>query len=78
MGGSVFRIIIVFCFLIDALALIALVLMHSGKDAGLSGAFGVGSSSFGSTQVMERNLTRLTVVAGVLLFVLTIALGFVL
>jgi preprotein translocase subunit SecG len=61
-----------------AFATVALVLMHSGKDAGLSGAFGVGTSQFGGTQVMERNLTRLTVVCGSLLFVTTIALGFLL
>lgn len=52
---------------------IALVLMHSGKDAGLSGAFGVGggsSSTGGSTAIVERNLTRATIVAA-LLFTLT-------
>ena len=52
--------------------IIALVLMHSGRDAGLSGAFGMGSgsSSGGSTAIVERNLTRATVVAS-LLFALT-------
>jgi preprotein translocase subunit SecG len=51
---------------------IALVLMHSGKDAGLSGAFGMGgsSSSGGSTAIVERNLTRVTIVAA-LIFALT-------
>lgn len=52
---------------------IALVLMHSGKDAGLSGAFGMGggsSSTGGSTAIVERNLTRATIVAA-LLFTLT-------
>ena len=42
--------------------LIFLVLLHSGKDAGMSGAFGVGTaggSSGGS--LMERNLDRWTV-----------------
>lgn len=48
----------------------ALVLMHSGRDAGLSGAFGMGSSSAGSTAIVERNLTRATIVAS-LLFALT-------
>jgi preprotein translocase subunit SecG len=61
-----------------AFAVIALVLMHSGKDAGLSGAFGVGSSQFGGTQVMERNLTRLTIICGTVLFATTVALGFLL
>ena len=69
---------IVVIHMLLSFATIALVLMHSGKDAGLSGAFGVGSSQFGGTQIMERNLTRLTVACGVLLFVTTVALGFLL
>jgi len=42
---------------------IFLILMHSGKDAGLSGAFGVGSGSgpFGGGSLVERNLNRWTV-----------------
>lgn len=43
--------------------LIFLVLMHSGKDAGLSGAFGVGSGQAGSIggSLVERNLNRWTI-----------------
>ena len=63
---------------IMSVILIFLVLLHSGKDAGLSGAFGVGSSGFGSTQIMERNLTRFTVIASVGLACTTILLGFIL
>ncbi|MDX6569003.1 MAG: preprotein translocase subunit SecG [Gaiellales bacterium] len=60
-----------------AITCITTVLMHSGKDAGLSGAFGVGGyASTGGTQIMERNLTRVTVVCGILLVATTIALGF--
>ena len=46
-----------------SVVLIFLVLMHSGKDAGLSGAFGVGSGSgkFGGGSMVERNLNRWTV-----------------
>jgi len=42
---------------------IFLILMHSGKDAGLSGAFGVGSGSgpFGGGSLVERNLNRWTI-----------------
>jgi preprotein translocase subunit SecG len=58
--------------------LIVLVLMHSGKDAGLSGMLNPGGSSYGGTAVMERNLTRLTVVVAVLFALNGIALGFVL
>ncbi|HEX5712839.1 MAG TPA: preprotein translocase subunit SecG [Solirubrobacterales bacterium] len=43
--------------------LIFLILLHSGKDAGLSGAFGVGgSSAVGGGSMVERNLTRATVI----------------
>ena len=70
--------LLVVIHMLFAFSTIALVLMHSGKDAGLSGAFGVGQSGFGGTQIMERNLTRLTVVTGTGLFVTTIALGFAL
>jgi preprotein translocase subunit SecG len=61
-----------------AVIVIVLVLLHSGKDAGLSGAFGVGSSQFGGTQIMERNLTRLTIVCSIGLACTTVALGFAL
>ena len=56
---------------------IALVLMHSGKDAGLSGAFGMGGSSStgGSTAIVERNLTRATVIAALLFTLTTYALS---
>jgi len=46
-----------------SIVLIFLVLMHSGKDAGLSGAFGVGTGqgSLGGGSLIERNLNRWTV-----------------
>jgi preprotein translocase subunit SecG len=58
--------------------LISLVLMHSGKDAGLSGAFGVGGGSGaygGSSAIVEKNLTRITVIVAVLFFLNTYLLG---
>jgi preprotein translocase subunit SecG len=51
---------------IFSVVLIFLILLHSGKDAGLSGAFGVGGSgSLGGGSMVERNLTRATVAVGV-------------
>jgi preprotein translocase subunit SecG len=52
-----------FAQVIIAVVLIFLVLMHSGKDAGLSGAFGVGSGTgpLGGGSMVERNLNRWTV-----------------
>jgi preprotein translocase subunit SecG len=61
-----------------AAIIVVLVLMHSGKDTGLSGMFNPGQSQFGGTAVMERNLTRLTIAVTVLFVVNIIALGFVL
>ena len=58
--------------------LVALVLMHSGKDSGLSGAFGVGggaSAYGGASAIVEKNLTRITVVVAVLFFLMTYVLG---
>ena len=48
---------------IISVVLIFLVLMHSGKDAGLSGAFGVGSGQgpLGVGSYVERNLNRWTI-----------------
>jgi preprotein translocase subunit SecG len=48
--------------------LIFLVLLHSGKDTGLSGAFGIGGggSAFGGGSLVERNLTRWTIFFSVL------------
>ena len=56
--------------------LIFLVLMHSGKDSGLSGAFGVGTGAgpLGGGSLVERNLNRWTVAFGVLFFVNTVIL----
>ncbi|MCW3067192.1 MAG: preprotein translocase, SecG subunit [Solirubrobacterales bacterium] len=46
-----------------SVVVIFLVLMHSGKDAGLSGAFGVGSGAgpLGGGSLVERNLNRWTI-----------------
>lgn len=63
---------------LNAVLLIFLVLLHSGKDAGLSGAFGVGGSSSaygGSTAIVEKNLDRVTVVSAILFFVTTFFLA---
>jgi preprotein translocase subunit SecG len=48
-----------------SVALCALVLMHSGRDAGLGG-MGFTPASQGGTHIVERNLTRLTVVVAIL------------
>jgi preprotein translocase subunit SecG len=53
--------------------MIALILMHSGRDAGLGG-MGFTPASQGGTHIVERNLTRLTVLIALLFFANTVAL----
>jgi preprotein translocase subunit SecG len=52
-------------------ALVALILMHSGRDTGFGG-IGFTPASQGGTHIVERNLTRLTVVVAVLFFLNTV------
>jgi preprotein translocase subunit SecG len=61
---------------IIAVVLVFLVLLHSGKDAGLSGAFGIGGggSSIGGGSMVERNLDRATVFFAILFVVNTIVI----
>jgi preprotein translocase subunit SecG len=61
---------------IIAVVLVFLVLMHSGKDSGLSGAFGVGSGTgpLGGGSMVERNLNRWTIGFAIVFFVNAIIL----
>jgi len=61
---------------IVSLTLIFLVLLHSGRGGGLSDMFGggLGASAAGSTMV-EKNLDRLTVIAGLIFTFTTITLS---
>ena len=54
-----------------SVVLVLLILMHSGKDSGLSGAFGVGSGTgpLGGGSMVERNLNRWTIAFAVAFFV---------
>ena len=56
-----------------SIALVALILMHSGRDAGLGG-MGFTPASQGGTHIVERNLTRLTVIVGLIFLADTIGL----
>jgi preprotein translocase subunit SecG len=51
-----------------AVVVIVLILLHSGKDTGLSGAFGVGTGAgpFGGGSLVERNLNRWTIFFSIL------------
>jgi preprotein translocase subunit SecG len=54
-----------------------LVLMHSGRDSGFGG-MGYTPASQGGQHIVERNLTRLTVLVGALFGINTVALFYVL
>ena len=56
-----------------SIALIGLILMHSGRDTGFGG-MGFTPASQGGTHIVERNLTRLTIVIAVLFFANTVLL----
>ena len=63
----------VFFDFMTAVALIILVLMHSGRDTGMAG-MGYVPASQGGTHIVERNLTRLTVAVGTVFFANSIIL----
>ncbi len=59
-----------------SIGLIVLILLHSGKDSGLSGAFGVGTGAgpLGGGSLVERNLTRWTIAFAIVWVLNTIVL----
>ena len=56
-----------------SMALMGLILMHSGRDTGMGG-LGFTPQSQGGTHIVERNLTRLTIVVAVIFFANTVLL----
>ena len=68
---------LVFLHTIFSASLVGLILLHSGKGGGLSSSLGGGmGGTFSGTTIMEKNLTRLTVVVVALFTLTTIALIF--
>lgn len=65
--------------MVTSTLMILLVLLHKGKGSGLSDLFGGGiSSNYGGSSVVERNLDRITIVAGGVWFSLVVALSLLL
>jgi preprotein translocase subunit SecG len=60
-------------FLLECVLLVVLILLHSGKDAGMASITGFSFAS--SASVMERNLTRYTIITGVTWFITAFLLG---
>ena len=65
--------VLVFWHFIVCIVLVVLVLMHSGRDTGMSG-MGFVPASQGGTHIVEKNLTRLTIVFAAIFFANTILL----
>ena len=69
--------VLAFLHTIFCVTLIGLILLHSGKGGGLSSSLGGGmGSTFSGTTIMEKNLTRLTLIVVTLFALSTIALIF--
>jgi preprotein translocase subunit SecG len=68
MVGALAAIHVLLCF-----GLVTLVLLHSGREAGMGG-MGFTPASQGGTHIVERNLTRLTVAVAILFAANTVAL----
>ncbi len=77
---AIARAIAIVIHIILSLAVIALVLLHSGKGGGLSDVFGgrMSTSSLGGSTVVERNLDRHTVIVGIAFAISTFVLTFLL
>jgi preprotein translocase subunit SecG len=65
--------VFVFVHFVVSIALVILVLLHSGRDAGMGG-MGFVPTSQGGTHIVERNLTRLTIVFATVFFINTVIL----
>jgi preprotein translocase subunit SecG len=65
--------VFVFFHFVVSIALVILILLHSGRDAGMGG-MGFVPTSQGGTHIVERNLTRLTIVFATLFFINTVIL----
>jgi preprotein translocase subunit SecG len=72
----VLTILILVVHILVSLALVFLILMHSGKGGGLSDMFGgsVGQAAAGST-VVEKNLDRITITVAVIFAFTTVILS---
>ena len=69
--------VLAFLHTVFCVALVGLILLHSGKGGGLSSSLGGGvGSTFSGTTIMERNLTRLTLIVVTLFALSTVALIF--
>jgi preprotein translocase subunit SecG len=73
----IFYYVIAFFQVVFCVALVGLILLHSGKGGGLSSSLGGGiGGTFSGTTIMEKNLTRLTLIVMGLFVLTNVALFF--
>ncbi len=75
-GGGDLIYFLVALFAVFGVAVVVLVFLHSGKDAGLSTMFG-GGGSIGGGGVVQKNLDRLTIACSVVFVAVSIALAYI-
>jgi preprotein translocase subunit SecG len=75
---NVLKFIMIALFFISSVSMIIFILFHSGRGGGLSGAFG-GSSLGGAagTQIVQKNLDRITIGSAVIFVISTVILIFI-
>jgi len=74
--GSLWLNIVFVIHIIACLAVILLILLHSGKGGGISGLFSGMMETFDGSGIVEKNLDRITIISGII-FVITTVLLFI-
>jgi len=72
--GSVWLNVVFIIHIIACLAVILLILLHSGKGGGISGLFSGMMETFDGSGIVEKNLDRVTIVSGVVFGITSILL----
>ena len=69
-------IVVLVVHVVLSIALVGLVLLHSGKGGGLSDMFGGGAGLAAGSTVVEKNLDRITVIIALIFAGTTVLLAF--
>lgn len=75
---DILKYVMMFFFFISSVSMIIFILLHSGRGGGLSGAFGGASLGGASgTQIVQKNLDRITIGSAVTFVISTLILIFI-
>lgn len=74
----VLEIVVLALFFASSISMTVFVLLHSGKGGGMSSLFGGGSTGgAGGTQIVQKNLDRITIASAVVFTITTVLLIFI-